>query len=141
MKRAIVVGLALLAFIAAPAAAQQPLEYKVTVQGEIVKGSAADHFLTFSAPFQLPDVTLPAGTYVFTVVAPSIVRVSSPDRAHYYAMFFTAPIPQEEATGEYEMVFARTIDTAPQRVTKWFLPYRTSGFEFLYPKAEAATER
>jgi hypothetical protein len=141
MKRAIVVGLALLAFIAAPAAAQQPVEYKVTVQGETVRGSAADHFLTFSAPFQLPDVSLPAGTYVFTIIGPSIVQVTSPDRRHQYAMFFTAPLPQGNATGEFEMVFARTTETAPPRVAKWYLPYKTTGFEFLYPKTEAEGDR
>ena len=141
MKKTIVVGLALLVFIAAPAAAQQPLEYKVTVQGEIVKGSAADHFLTFSAPFQLPHVTLPAGTYVFSVVAPWTVRVSSPDRTHYYAMFFTVPVPQDEPSSEYEMLFARTSDTVPPRIAKWFLPYKTTGYEVLYPNPEAAGER
>ena len=84
MKRAATVGV-LIALTTLSAAAQQPFEYKVNVMGEAVKGSAGDHFLTFSGPFQIPEVTLPAGTYVFTVVAPSVVRVSSPDRSQQYA--------------------------------------------------------
>ena len=139
MKRTATVGVLIL-LTTLYAAAQQPLEYKVTVMGEAVKGSASDHFLTFSSPFQIPEVTLPAGTYVFTVVAPSVVRVSSPDRSQQYAMFFTAPARQEPAD-QYEMVFARTDAAVPARIAKWFLPNQTLGFEFLYSKAEAAGER
>lgn len=140
MIRAIAAGLMVLAF-AATVAAQQPLEYKVTVQGETVKGSPADHFLTFSAPFQLPEVTLPAGSYIFTVNASSVISVTSADRTHHYAMFFTAPAPQDQAGDDYQMEFTRVDDKSPQRIAKWFLPYRSTGFEFLYPKAEAAGER
>lgn len=140
MNKALIVGV-LIACGAVSAAAQQPFEYKVIVTGEVAKGSASDHFLTFSGPFQIPEVTLPAGTYVFTFVAPSIVRVSSPDRLQQYAMFFTAPAAQQEPGDQYEMVLTRTDPTAPVRIAKWFLPNRIDGFEFLYPKAEAAGER
>jgi hypothetical protein len=140
MKRTATVSVLIL-LTALSAAAQQPLEYKVTVLGEAVKGSASDHFLTFSGPFQIPEVTLPAGTYVFTLVAPSVVRVSSPDRSQQYATFFTAPVALQEAGNEYQMEFERTDAAAPARIAKWFLPNKASGFEFLYPKVEAAGER
>ena len=138
MKRVIVVGLALVALVAASAAAQQPVEYNVTVQGEIVKGAAGDHFLTFDGPCQIPEVSLPAGTYVLTIVAPSIVRVSSADRTQYYAMFQTIPARRTDANEEYEMVFARTNRDAPQRIAQWFLPNQLTGLEFMYPKAETS---
>ena len=140
MTKAFIVGV-LIACGAVSAAAQQPLEYKVTVTGEVAKGSASDHFLTFSGPFQIPEVTLPAGTYVFTVVAPSIIRVSSPDRLQQYAMFFTVPIDQPEPGDEYQIVLERTDRAAPARIAKWFLPNTTAGFEILYPKVDAAGER
>jgi hypothetical protein len=140
MKRAATVGVLIL-LTALSADAQQPLEYKVTVMGEAVKGSASDHFLTFSGPFQIPEVTLPAGTYVFTFVAPSVVRVSSPDRSQQYATFFTMPVEQVEPEDQYRMVFARTGEAVPPRIAKWFLPNRTAGFEVLYPKVDAAGER
>lgn len=140
MSRAFIVGV-LIAFGAVSAAAQQPVEYNVTVTGDVAKGSANDHFLTFSGPFQIPEVTLPAGSYVFTVVEGSIVRVSSPDRSQMYAMFFTSPVAQQEPGDQYEMVFARPNASAPVRIAKWFLPNKTGGFEFLYPKVEAAGER
>lgn len=110
----------------------QQVEYKVTVKAEEVKGASNDHFLTFSGPVQIPDVTLPAGTYVFSLVAPSVVQVSSADRLQQYAMFFTAPIVRADATDEYEMTIIPTDPTAPGRITKWYLPNQTRGFEFLY---------
>ena len=140
MKRAATVGV-LIALTTLSAAAQEPFGYKVTVMGEAAKGSPSDHFLTLSGPFQIPEVTLPAGTYVFTVVAPSVVRISSPDRSKQYAMFFTASVVRPEPGDQYEMVFARTDAAVPVRISKWFLPNQTVGFEFLYPQAEAAGER
>ena len=141
MKRVATISLALLALTVFSAAAQEPLEYKVTVLGETARGSASDHFLTFNGPFQIPDVTLPAGTYVFTIVAPSVVRVSNLDRSQHYAMFFTMPVAQVEAGDQYEVVLTRTADESPQRIAKWFLPNQSAGFEFLYPKTERVGER
>ena len=140
MKKAAILSVALLALTAVSAVAQQPVEYNVTVLGQPVKGSANDHFLTFSGPFQIPELTLPAGTYVFTIVAPSVVRVSSTDRSQQFATFFTMPIAQVDPGDQHEMVFARTGEGAP-RIAKWFLPNRTTGFEIRYPKVETAGER
>ena len=141
MKRAIIVSVAAFALTAASVHAQQPLEYKVVVQAEIAKGAPGDHFLTFSAPVQIPEVSLPAGTYVFTIVAPSIVRVSSADRTQHYAMLHTLPVQRAVAGDDYEMVFARTDDAAPARIAKWFVPNQFTGFEFVYPKADVAGAR
>jgi hypothetical protein len=58
-----------------------------------------------------------------------------------YATFFTAPIAQQEPGDQYEMVLARTDAAAPARIAKWFLPNTSAGFEFLYPKLDAAGER
>src|SRR4029453_1679233 len=49
------------------------------------------NYLTFSAPFALPGVSLPAGTYVFDVVATGsndVVRVTSRDRSRIYLTAF-----------------------------------------------------
>src|SRR5262245_38654390 len=113
MRRAAAISLALFASMVVPAAAQQPLEYRVTVQGEQPKGSANDHFMTFDAPFQIPDVSLPAGTYVFTIVAPSVIRVTSTDRSQHYGMFFATPINRAEPGGDYVMEFVATVPGAP----------------------------
>ena len=138
MKRVslVVLALATLMVFATTAAAQQPLEYKVEVKGEVVKGSTGDHFLTFSGPVGMPEVTLPAGTYVFSIVAPSVIQVSSVDRTQHYGMFFTATTQRPETTDGYEMVVVPTNETAPGRIAKWFLPNQSRGYEFLYRDSE-----
>jgi hypothetical protein len=143
MKKVATVMLALVALVvfAAGASAQQPVEYTVTVKAEPVKGSPGDHFLTFSAPVHIPDVTLPAGTYIFSLLGASVVQVSNVDRTEYYAMFFTSPVLREEAKEDVAMTFVRTLDTAPLRINKWFLPNQTLGFEFLYSPVELRGER
>jgi hypothetical protein len=143
MKRFLVAALAIVALVvfSSAAAAQEQLEYKVTVKGEVVKGSSSDHFVTFSGPVHVPDATLPAGTYVFRFLSPSLVQVSSADRSQHYAMFFTAPIFRAETSEAYEMTLARTVDTAPQRIAGWFLPNQSLGYEFIYPKREGLGAR
>jgi hypothetical protein len=127
-----ILAIAVLAVFATTVAAQQPVEYKVTVTADVVKGSPNDHFVTFSGPVHIPEVTLPAGTYIFSIVAPSVVQVTNTDRSRFYATFFTAPTWRAEADDQYDLRFAAN-ESAPNRVTKWFLPNRELGFEFLYP--------
>jgi len=134
MKRlaTMILALAVLAVFATTAAAQQPVEYQVTVTADVVKGSPNDHFVTFSGPVHIPEVTLPAGTYIFSIVAPSVVQVTNTDRSRFYAMFFTAPVQRADADDQYDMRFAAN-ELAPHRITRWFLPNRDVGLEFLYP--------
>jgi hypothetical protein len=136
----IVFAMALALAVSTPAAAQQ-VDVNVLVTAEVVKGSPGDHFVTFNAPVGIPDVTLPAGTYVFSFVAPSVVQVSSADRRHRYAMFFTSPIERAAATDQYDMTVVPTSATAPGRIATWFLPNQTRGVEFLYRAAEGDTSR
>lgn len=131
---------ALVVFVAG-ASAQQPIEYTVTVKAERVKGSPGDHYLTFSAPVHIPDVTLPAGTYIFSLLGSSVVQVTNVDRSEHYAMFFTSPAWRADPTDGVEMTFVRTRETAPLRVDTWFLPNQTLGFEFLYPMTELRGDR
>src|SRR5262249_46308615 len=53
------------------------------------------NYLTFSAPFALPGVSLPAGTYVFDVLATdsnNVVRVTSRDGSRTYLTAFTVTV-------------------------------------------------
>jgi hypothetical protein len=139
MKKAavMILALALPVVFATTAAAQEPVEYEVTVKGDVVKGSPSDHFLTFATPVSMPDVTLPAGTYIFTIRESSIVQVRSADRSQAYGLFFTMPVE----SGEWREQHAITLAGETRRITKWFLPDRTTGFEFLYAEAEVSAER
>src|SRR3954466_8687782 len=52
-------------------------------------------YFTFSAPFALPGVSLPAGTYMFEVVSPfsnTLVRVRSRDGNHVYLTAYTRTV-------------------------------------------------
>jgi hypothetical protein len=137
MKRIITVTLtaATLAFFAATVAAQQPLEYKVTVTAEVVKGSPNDHFMTFSAPVHLPNVTLGAGTYIFRFLGSSVIQVANAEGNEIYTMFFTTPIQRAVALDEYEVNVAFRSYQAPPRVSTIFLPNRLQGFEVMYEEA------
>lgn len=121
-----------LALSGSAGAQTQPLEFKVTVQAETLKGSAGDHFLTFSGPVAIPEVGLAPGTYVFRLVAPSVMQVLSRDRSQLYATFFTVPVSRGEVTDNYEVTMVRVNDLAPVRIVRWFEPNRSSGYELLY---------
>jgi hypothetical protein len=142
MKKVVTIVFAMaLALAVSTSAAAQEIDVKVLVTAEVVKGSTGDHFVTFNAPVGIPEVTLPAGTYVFSFVAPSVVQVSSPDRRQRYAMFFTSPIERAVVTDQYDMTIVPTTAAAPARIAAWFLPNQTRGFEFLYRAAEGDTGR
>jgi hypothetical protein len=143
MKRIVTVSVAIaaLAVFAATAVAQPPVEYKVTVTGGIAKGSPSEHFLTFDTPVAIPDATLPAGTYVFQMLGSSVVQVSSADRSQQWGMFFTAPVRRADAGDQYEVTLLQTGDKSPRRITQWFLPNQSLGFEFLYANDEVRGAR
>lgn len=144
MKRlgiALIACAALVTLSSSAAAQPEPFEYTVTVKGEAVKGSPGDHFLTFSGPVHVPEVTLAAGTYIFTVVAPSLVQVRSADRSQVLALFFTAPVLATDTGEDYAVALTRVGDRAPLRMTRWFLPNQSVGHELLYPPGVLAADR
>jgi hypothetical protein len=83
-------------------------------------------YLTFSGPVSLPDVTLPAGTYVFHFVepirAPGVLMVMSEDRKTSYAMLFTIPIVRTETESNKSdiVTFRETPTGAPAQIGAWF---------------------
>jgi hypothetical protein len=141
MKRTgiVILTLATLGVFCAAAAAQT-LDYKVTVYGGVIKGSAADHFVILPEPMQLPDATLGAGTYIFKVVEPSVIQVTSTDRSIVYTTFFTAPAARPFETDDYSVTLLRRGSMTPL-VTKMFLGKRVPGFEPIYSPEEARGER
>ena len=94
--------------------------------------------LTFSGPFSLPGITLPAGTYLFRFPsrdnAPGVIQVLSENRQIVYAMMMTIPTRRPEASGKHEITFKEARADAPLAIQAWFLPDRSIGYEFLYPK-------
>ena len=96
--------------------------------------------LTFSGAFQLPGVTLPAGTYTFKRVAPGVIQVLSQNHQTLYGTFMSVPTLRSERTLKQEVVFgeAPASEAAPVKVwfpfpePAWFNYHRSVGYEFLY---------
>lgn len=134
------VALVALAF---PAAAQTPsMDVQVTVLGHsgVVAGSASEHFLTFSAPVEIPGVALAQGAYIFRFLTPSVVQVLNENRTMVYAMFLVTPKWRNEVTNEYSIALRRVRDDAPARLMTLYPPGASTGYELTYPKREIAAE-
>src|SRR5579859_3624575 len=120
--------------LAQPAHAQtQGLEVQVTVVGHTgdVTGSSSDHFLAFSGPVGLPGVSLGPGTYIFRLVAPSVMQVLNEDRSMAYAMFFTIPTERSEVTSDYAVSLHKIWHDVPPRLATLFFPNTSTGYELL----------
>jgi len=92
--------------------------------------------ITFSGPVTLPNVSLPAGTYLFRFVdinKSSVVQVLSDDGKVQYAMFNTIPIQRTaEAAKDGDIVtFKESPEATPRAVDAWFYD-DTVGCEAIY---------
>jgi len=92
--------------------------------------------ITFSGPVTLPNVSLPAGTYLFRFVdinKSSVVQVLSDDGKVQYAMFNTITIQRTaEAAKDGDIVtFKEAPESTPRAVDAWFYN-DTVGCEAIY---------
>ncbi len=99
-------------------------------------------YFTFSAPVTLPGVTLPAGRYLFRLADPNtsrkVVNVLSEDGTKSLAMLHTIPNQLLTAPNEAEIRFMETSANMPPPIKTWWYPGRATGYEFIYPKQQAA---
>jgi hypothetical protein len=103
----------------------------------VARGNDAHvNYLTFSAPFALPGVTLPAGTYTFETVVPGsydVVRVMSRDRSHLYLTAFTKRVQRPRALpADRQIVFQEARTGVVPPVKAWFPIGEALGHEFVY---------
>jgi hypothetical protein len=95
--------------------------------------------ITFSAPIQIPDQVLPAGTYTFQQGDSSNLNVIQIFNADHSALLATV---QTDSTERMEPADDTTITLAvaeaghPDLLVKWFYPGRTIGHEFVYSKQQ-----
>ena len=98
---------------------------------------AHTNYLTFSAPFALPGVSLPAGTYVFeTPLAPAsldVVRVTSRDGRHVYLTAFTQTVNRPaNAKPAAPVIFGEVMEGRPAPVRIWYPVGERIGHAFIY---------
>jgi LPXTG-motif cell wall-anchored protein len=95
-------------------------------------------YLTFSAPVQIPGVTLNAGTYWFRLTNPAtsrnVLQVLSNDGSIVYAMFHTIPDRRTTLTEEAVVSFRETPEGVAPAVKSLFYGDEYRGYEFVYPK-------
>ena len=99
-------------------------------------GAPRLNHVTFSGAVSLPEVRLPAGTYVFEVMTPGgarqVVRVSGKDGRHYY-MGFTETVerPRGSRTTPVITLGEAPADTPPP-VSTWYPVGSSLGHRFIY---------
>ena len=95
-------------------------------------------YMTFSAPVQVPGVTLDAGTYRFRLTNPdtsrNVLQVLSNDGATVYAMFNTIQDHRAVLTDEAAVSFRETPVGVPPAIQSLFYGGEYHGYEFVYPK-------
>jgi hypothetical protein len=97
--------------------------------------------LTFSAPVEMPGISLPAGTYRFELMDPSssrrVIRVADKDGTKTYGLFLSISDQRLEPADKPVVMFQEAPAGAPQAVKAWFYPGETIGYEFVYPQDQA----
>jgi hypothetical protein len=95
-------------------------------------------YLAFSAPVQVPGVTLRAGTYRFHLANPetsrNVLQVLSSDGTVVYAMFHTIPDGRTALTDDPTVTYRETPAGVPPAVRSLFYGGEYRGYEFVYPK-------
>lgn len=96
---------------------------------------------TFTAPFSIPGVTLPAGSYLFRLADDTpgrdVIQVLSADGKTPYAMFFSLPTLRGEPVDTPELRFMETAADVPVAIKSWWYAGDRQGYEFVYPRAQA----
>ncbi len=88
--------------------------------------------ITFSAPVQIENKALPAGTYVFKTLNNdrNVVEVMNQDETHLVALLTTIPISASSIPEKTEVRLAEGKANSPEVVHAWFYPGDITGWEF-----------
>lgn len=97
--------------------------------------------LTFNKPVELPGVSLPTGTYLFTIMPDNpdrnIVEVWNAQRSKLYTTVLAIPDYRLHVGGKPVLTLSENAPGAPEAVKAWFYPGDHFGHEFVYPKSQA----
>lgn len=97
--------------------------------------------LTFNAPVELPNMTLPAGTYTFRLVDSEsdrhVVHVLDANDKNHITTLHAMPTSRSEASEVTVVTFRETAANAPLPIRFWYYPNDRMGQEFAYPKDRA----
>src|SRR5579862_2673308 len=91
--------------------------------------------VTFSAPVEVPGMTLPAGSYVFKVMDNSdrnVVQIFDKDERKLMTSFMAVPEEREAPPNQTIVRFEERSGNSPEAVHLWFYPGDKTGHLFLY---------
>lgn len=97
-------------------------------------------FLTFSNSVELPNLTLPAGTYTFRLAdTPSrnVVQVLSQDEKEMLGQWTFVPADRVQVSDDTVIMFREAREGTTPAVQFWYYPGERTGKEFIYPKDQA----
>jgi len=98
-------------------------------------------FFTFSQPVMLPQVTLPAGKYLFrladTQTTRTVVQVYNEDQTKLLGMMITLPALRATATDDPQVQFMEATEGSAMPIRSYYFAGSTSGWEFIYPRKQA----
>jgi LPXTG-motif cell wall-anchored protein len=98
-------------------------------------------YFTFSQPITLPNLTLPAGKYLFQVTsgpaARDVVVVYSGDKSKALGFLATVPIHRDTPPDKPEVRFMEAGPGVAAPVQSYFFPGNKVGWEFIYPRQQA----
>jgi LPXTG-motif cell wall-anchored protein len=112
----------------------------------LAPAAQADEFtkltlVTFSGPVEIPGITLPAGTYRFSLADPEtgrrVVKIADKDGKKTYGMFLSMSNQRMTPTNKPVVLFKESAAGAPPAVQVWFYPGESYGYEFAYPHDQA----
>ena len=131
MKRLNVLGLvsifALLAYVIAP-----------KVHADVRDSDQWDMktAVTFQHPVEVPGEVLPAGTYIFTTLAPydnpQIVRIFNRDETRVVGTFTTVPAYAIRPHATTVITFDERPGGRPAAIDTWWYPQELIGHQFIY---------
>lgn len=118
------------------------LALSVTATGLIAQqtNTAERTFLTFSSGVEMPELTLPAGKYVFKLAdtqSRNVVQVWNEKEDKMLGQWTFAQTERQETSDENVVMFRETAAGTPPAVRYWFFPGEKVGKEFIYPKDQA----
>lgn len=97
--------------------------------------------VTFSAPVEVPNKVLPAGTYYFKLLGSpgdrDIVEIYNANRTKLEDLVLAVPDERMRATGKTVIQFEERAAGSPEALKAWFYPGDNAGLQFVYPHDRA----
>jgi hypothetical protein len=94
--------------------------------------------VTFSAPVEIGNHALDAGTYVFKTFSDdrNLVEVMDQDNSHLIAIVNTIPITAPAIPDQTRIELSEGPANTPEHVHAWFYPGDSTGWEFPAPNVK-----